>query len=66
MRGSSPVICWWIATMLIPSLRMALSTVCNSFSVMAKSPSMTASCVTSREGSPSVHAHFLADGSTLH
>src|SRR6266566_1461925 len=42
MRGSSCVMCWWIATMLILSLSSDLITGCNSSSVTAKSPSTTA------------------------
>ena len=42
MRGCSPDMCEWMATMLIPPWRSALSTSCSSGSSMAKSPSMTA------------------------
>ena len=61
MRGSSLLMCWWMATMLMPSLRIAFSTVCSSLSVIAKSPSTTASLVGASEGGPGVDAHLLAD-----
>ena len=66
MRGCSPLICWWMATMLMPSLRMALSTACNSFSVMAKSPSITASLSRPAKAAPCIDAHLLADGGAVH
>src|SRR5205085_750323 len=42
IRGSSPVMCWWMATMSIPAPRSALSTLWSSASSIAKSPSTTA------------------------
>src|SRR6266498_4020397 len=42
MRGSSCVMCWWIATMLILFLSRDFKTGCNSSSVTANSPSTTA------------------------